>query len=219
MALGLAAGLPVLLAFGGSKGARSINRALLACLPELLVEMQVVHITGELDWPEVEAARSAMSHSSTSTVSLIDRYHAFPYLYNEMGAALTVADLVLSRAGASTLGEFPLFGLPAILVPYPHAWRYQQVNAQYLERHGAAQIVQDADLSEQLLPVIRDLISSPAKREKMSQAMTSLARQDAAHTISKLLYSLADRSLAAGNTATAKNSGARNLNRQEGIKK
>jgi UDP-N-acetylglucosamine--N-acetylmuramyl-(pentapeptide) pyrophosphoryl-undecaprenol N-acetylglucosamine transferase len=129
-ALHLDPALPVLLVFGGSKGARSINRALLEALPGLLPEMQVLHISGNLDWPEVEAARSALSTGEAAAWA--ERYHAFPYLHDEMGAALAAADLVVARAGASTLGEFPALGLPAILVPYPHAWRYQKVNADYL---------------------------------------------------------------------------------------
>ena len=202
----------MLLVFGGSKGARSINRALLAALPELLKDMQIVHISGTLDWPEVESAREALPQRLVE-VAWAERYHAFAYLHAEMGAALAAADLVVNRAGASSLGEFTAFGLPAILVPYPHAWRYQQVNAEYLERHGAAHIIQDADLSEQLLPAIRDLISNPSKRENMRQAMSSLARLDAAQSISKLLYGLADRSLA------VKNTNAGDLYRQEGIRK
>lgn len=190
-ALGLIPDLPTLLVFGGSKGARSINRALLAVLPDLLAEMQVVHISGKLDWPEVEAVRATLIDKLGSDGSVIDRYRVYPYLYDEMGAALTVADLVLSRAGASTLGEFPLFGLPAILVPYPHAWRYQHVNAQYLAQRGAALVIEDAELPARLLPLVRELIHDHDRRERMSRAMRALARPSAAKSVAQLLQSLA----------------------------
>lgn len=175
---------PTLLVFGGSKGARSINRALLAKLPQLLEEMQIVHISGHLDWPEVAAIKTNLSED------LASRYHAYPYLHEEMGAALRVADIVVSRAGASVLGELPLFGLPAILVPYPYAWRYQEVNARYLERWGAAVVIQDERLADELLPAVRKLISNRRQREKMQQAMLSLAKPNAAESIAELLHGL-----------------------------
>ncbi len=148
---------PVLLVSGGSKGARSINNAVLANLPALVEMAQVIHITGELDWPVVEAKMKEL------TTDAICPLPAFPYLHEEMGAALAAADLALSRAGASTLGEYPLFGLPAILVPYPHAWRYQKVNADYLVQHGAAVMLEDAKLSDQLLPTVNDLLESSSE--------------------------------------------------------
>ena len=64
------------------------------------------------------------------------------------------ADLAVCRAGASTLGELPLFGLPAVLIPYPYAWRYQKVNADYLAKHGAALVLEDAMMKDELLPTI-----------------------------------------------------------------
>ncbi len=184
-ALQLRADLPVLLVFGGSKGARSINNALFAALPELLQEMQVIHITGQLDWPAVETIRSRLDEHQ------IERYHAYPYLHDEMGAALRLADLVVARAGASTLGEFPLFGLPAILVPYPYAWQYQKVNAQYLADRQAAIVITDEDLPAQLLPTVRKLMQDTEKRAALQQAMRSLARPTAANTIASLLLQLA----------------------------
>jgi UDP-N-acetylglucosamine--N-acetylmuramyl-(pentapeptide) pyrophosphoryl-undecaprenol N-acetylglucosamine transferase len=108
-----------------------------------------------------------------------------------MGAALSAADLVLSRAGASCLGEYPLFGLPAILVPYPYAWRYQQVNAQYLERHGAAVIVRDQDLADQLVPQVRRLLDNPQKLAQMRSSMRDLAQPRAAQDIAGMVRSLA----------------------------
>lgn len=128
----LAPGRPTLFVFGGSRGARNINRALMAVLPELLTEAQIIHVSGTLTWPEVEA------NAATLPTGLRDYYRPYPYLHDEMGAAFRAADLVLARAGASMLGECPAFGLPAILVPLTFAWRYQKVNADYLTDHGAA---------------------------------------------------------------------------------
>ncbi len=177
--------LPVLLVFGGSKGARSINQALAGALPELLQEMQVIHITGKLDWQMMEQTRASLPTEQ------LNRYRPYPYLYDEIGAAMKLADLAITRAGASILGELPLFGLPAILVPYPYAWRYQRVNASFLVKRGAAEVIEDAQLVEQIVPKVRELMADHAKREKMSQNMHSLAKPDAAASIASLIISLA----------------------------
>lgn len=182
--------LPTLLVFGGSRGARSINRAISPILSELLKTQQIIHISGKLDWHEIK--EDSIKLKKTFTPKLFNRYHPFPYLHDEMGAALTVSDLVVSRAGASTLGEFPIFGIPAILVPYPHAWKYQYVNAQYLEKQGAALVVRDEDLPTQLLSIIQRTITDNKKLEKMRSSMRKLAQPGAAEAISKLLGSLSN---------------------------
>jgi UDP-N-acetylglucosamine--N-acetylmuramyl-(pentapeptide) pyrophosphoryl-undecaprenol N-acetylglucosamine transferase len=187
--LGLKENLPVLLVFGGSRGARSINRALLSGLPELLSLVQVVHISGSLDWAEIETARERFAVELPD--ALFNRYHAYSYLHEEMGAALAAADLVVSRAGASCLGEYPLFGLPAILVPYPHAWRYQRVNAAYLEERGAAVVVEDQELVEQLVPQVRSLLNDHQRLARMSSAMRALDKPEAAREIAVMVRSLA----------------------------
>lgn len=184
-ALNLQPDLPTLLVFGGSQGARSINRAIFPSLPELLGEMQIVHLTGKLNWPEVAQVRHGLTPEQD------ERYHPHPYLHAEMGAAFKAADLVVSRAGASSLGEFPLFRLPAILVPYPYAWRYQKVNAEYLERHGAAIMVKDAELPEKIVPLVRDLMRDQPRRAEMSKAMQSLNQPEAAASIGRMLVDLA----------------------------
>ncbi len=181
--------LPVLLVVGGSKGARSINQAIIASLPLLLEMAQVIHLSGELDWEAIQSARAGL------TSAQMRRYHVFPYLHEEMGAALACADLVVARAGASTLGEFTFFGLPAILIPYPHAWRYQKVNADYLAQRGAAIIVKDELLGRELLTVVKDLLQNPSKRRAMSAAMKSLARPRAAQAIAEQLLALGGRRL------------------------
>ncbi len=182
--LGLLADRFTLLVTGGSTGARSINRALLPILPDLLGEMQVIQISGKLDWPEVEEARKQLP------ADLAENYRAFPYL-DEMGAALAAADLAVSRSGASTLGEYPLFGLPAILAPYPHAWRYQKVNAAYLIERGAALSIEDAQLASELLPAVQKLCRDPQRLLRMRVAMQSLARPQAALRLANLVRGLA----------------------------
>ena len=182
--LGITGSLPVLLVSGGSKGARSINLAVLSNLPALLAKFEVIHISGERDWPNVKTMRTELP------VELAARYHPMSYLH-EMGAALASADLVVSRAGASTLGEYPLFGLPAILVPYPHAWRYQKVNADYLTRRGAAILLEDHHLHDELLVTLNVLLENPNKLKAMRAAMFELSHPRAAEKIASALIQLA----------------------------
>jgi UDP-N-acetylglucosamine--N-acetylmuramyl-(pentapeptide) pyrophosphoryl-undecaprenol N-acetylglucosamine transferase len=174
---------PVLLVMGGSTGARSINQALSGVLEPVLELTQVVHVSGKLDWPWVEEQRESLPSA------LKARYHAFSYLH-EMGTALAAADLTVCRAGASTLGELPFFGLPAVLVPYPHAWRYQRVNAEWLVGRGAAVQVDDVRLPEELLPTVRQLLSDRAALKSMSSRMRGLARPDAAARLADTLLGL-----------------------------
>ncbi len=183
-ALDLEPGRPILLAMGGSRGAQSINQALWAGLRDMLLHLQVVHITGVSNWSEATAVRGRLPrHLETA-------YHPFPYLHERMGAALAAADLVISRAGASTLGEYPLFGLPAVLVPYPYAWRYQQTNAQHLARRGAAVVLPDAELDARLLPTILGLIQDPARLQAMGRAASEMAKPEAAAIIGEALLAL-----------------------------
>jgi UDP-N-acetylglucosamine--N-acetylmuramyl-(pentapeptide) pyrophosphoryl-undecaprenol N-acetylglucosamine transferase len=176
---------PVLMVFGGSKGARSINQALAAGLGKLLTETQIIHVSGQLDWETARLAAERLPEHARQ------RYRLYPYLHERMGAAFTIADLVAARAGASTLGEFPAFGLPAVLIPYPHAWRYQKVNAQYLVDRRAAILLQDEELPDRLVPVVLELIRDPEQRARMQASMRGLARPQAADDIASELFALA----------------------------
>lgn len=182
--LGISSKLPVLLVFGGSQGAHSINLAVLNNLRPLLEKCEIIHLSGEGDWQLVKGTREQLP------VELAARYHAMSYLH-EMGAALASADLVVSRAGASSLGEFPLFALPAILVPYPYAWRYQKVNADYLTRRGAAIVLQDNRLDDELLVTLNVLLENPNKLKAMRAAMFELSHPRAAEKIASALMDLA----------------------------
>ncbi len=167
-AFNLEPGRPTLMVFGGSRGAQAINRALMGILPTLLETMQIIHISGTLTWMEVEANVKTLPEEMRAF------YRAFPYLHDEMGYAFRAADLVLSRAGASMLGESTAFGLPSILIPLAWAWRYQKVNADYLCERGTAVQLTDETLETELLPTIQNLMADSDKLTQMSQAARAL---------------------------------------------
>ena len=169
----LETGRKTLFVFGGSRGARSINRALVHILPQLLDAYQVIHISGTLDWPEVEQAAQALP------AGLRAFYRPYAYLHEQMGPAFRAADLVVARAGASMLGECPAFGLPSILVPYPYAWRYQKVNADYLADRGAALRLDDEHLTTELWPAVQGLLSDEERLAEMAAAARALDIPDA----------------------------------------
>lgn len=191
--LGLQADLPVLLVFGGSRGARSINRALVAALPELLPVCQVVHVTGQTGWEESYAAAQATLQQAVERGQIdnhaLVRYHPHAYMH-DMVHALVAADLVVARAGAATLGEFPAAKLPAVLAPYPFAGQHQDANARYLADRGAALVIPDKDLAERLKPALLDLLGHPERLQTMSAAAAALAKPDAAANIAAELIAL-----------------------------
>jgi UDP-N-acetylglucosamine--N-acetylmuramyl-(pentapeptide) pyrophosphoryl-undecaprenol N-acetylglucosamine transferase len=187
--LGLRAGedaLPALLVFGGSQGAHSINQAVCEGIDVLLEKAQVIHISGPSDAEWTQARRESLPES------LRGRYHVYPYLHEEMVDALLAADLVVSRAGASTLGEFPAAGLPAVLVPYPHAGAHQWDNAGYLVEAGVAVAIADAEIEKDLVPTVLNLLADRDRRASMRQAARGLARPEAAQRVGELLIKLAD---------------------------
>ena len=179
---GLTDDKPVLFVFGGSRGAKSINDSLMALLPNILDRVQVIHISGTLTWPETETfAASLPEHLKTN-------YRPFPYLHDEMGLAFRSADLVVARAGASMMGECPLFGTPAILVPYPYAWRYQKINADFLVDRGAGIRLDDEKLKTDLEQVVTELlIDNPDRLKEMKKAAQSLHRPGAADRLAEAI--------------------------------
>jgi len=170
-----------LLVFGGSRGSRSINSAVSAIAPALLADgLQILHISGQLDWEQVEAANAQLSAAQRA------QYQVFAFL-PDIGQAFAASDLVISRAGAATLAEYPQLGLPAILVPYPHAWRYQQVNADFLVERGAAIRLDDDRLGTDLLPAVRELLGDEGRLAAMRAASEALRQPNGAANIARLL--------------------------------
>ncbi|MFN2222493.1 MAG: undecaprenyldiphospho-muramoylpentapeptide beta-N-acetylglucosaminyltransferase [Chloroflexota bacterium] len=180
-------GRRTVLVTGGSRGARSINRALMRILPQLLDSFQIIHLSGTLDWAEVEANARELAEDHRAY------YRPYPFLHERIGAAFRSADVVVARAGASMLGECPAFGLPAILVPYPYAWRYQKVNADYLAERGAAMTLVDERLTEELLPTLIDLLADDERLARMSAAARNLSVFDAEDRLAQAVRGLAQR--------------------------
>jgi UDP-N-acetylglucosamine--N-acetylmuramyl-(pentapeptide) pyrophosphoryl-undecaprenol N-acetylglucosamine transferase len=175
----------VLLAFGGSRGASAINAAVEEALDGLLEIGDVIHVCGAQDYARLEARRQEMSEDRRG------RYHLFEYLHEDMPAALKAADVVISRAGASILGEFTVAGVAAILVPYPYAGQHQRQNAAYLADRGAAIILENDNLSgSTLLSTVSGLMRDEPRLNALRGSAARLARPDAAARLATLLRSL-----------------------------
>jgi UDP-N-acetylglucosamine--N-acetylmuramyl-(pentapeptide) pyrophosphoryl-undecaprenol N-acetylglucosamine transferase len=189
-ALALPADESVLFVVGGSTGARSINRAVLAALPRLLPRAHVIHVAGAHGIDEARMAAAALSTEQRT------RYRVFEYLHEEYGPALAAADLMVGRAGASVLGELPAFGLPGVLVPGTFAGGHQRHNADWLVEVGAAVRLDDEELQQEdtLTTTILSLLDDPTRRRAMAAAARALDRPEAAARIADLLSSLAGRS-------------------------
>jgi UDP-N-acetylglucosamine--N-acetylmuramyl-(pentapeptide) pyrophosphoryl-undecaprenol N-acetylglucosamine transferase len=175
----------IITVFGGSQGAHSINEAVRENLAQLLQTAQVLHISGRQDEAILQGHRAALPEPENS------RYHLFGYLDQEMPMALAAADVVIARAGAATLGEFPAVGVPGVLVPYPFAGRHQEMNAGFLTSRGAAVMIQDENLPRDLVPTVEGLLADKARLQGMGAAMRALARPEAAKNIAKLLVQVA----------------------------
>ena len=167
-----------LLVFGGSRGARSLNRAMTAALERLAgapVPPRICHQTGPDDEAAVRAAYGAYP---------AERCEVLPFLH-DMPARLAAADLVVCRAGASTLSELAVAGRASILVPYPHAADdHQRHNAEAMQAAGAAVMLRDAELDgERLARTILDLTTDRERLREMGRAARRLGRPRATEEI------------------------------------
>ncbi|TML45967.1 MAG: undecaprenyldiphospho-muramoylpentapeptide beta-N-acetylglucosaminyltransferase [Actinobacteria bacterium] len=165
----------VLLVLGGSQGALRLNELAVECWGA--AGPVVLHLCGERDY---EALRDRVSRAD---------YRLLPFT-DEIGAAYGAADLALARAGGS-VWELAAAGLPAVLVPYPHATAdHQTKNARRLEAAGGAVVVPEVEL-DRVPPLVDELLSDAPRRERMRRAMLEVARPDAAAEIADELVALA----------------------------
>ncbi|MBN1826030.1 MAG: undecaprenyldiphospho-muramoylpentapeptide beta-N-acetylglucosaminyltransferase [Candidatus Eisenbacteria bacterium] len=169
------------LVLGGSQGARGLNRLVIGALRLWGREgegAQVLFQTGEADWETVR--------DSCGRIAPLVRPHPF---LDEMGDAYAAADLVICRAGASTLAEINAVGLPAVLVPFPAATdRHQSKNALHLARSGAAIAREEEEWTpEALLVAVQGLLENEKLRSEMANRSRALGRPDAAERIAARL--------------------------------
>jgi UDP-N-acetylglucosamine--N-acetylmuramyl-(pentapeptide) pyrophosphoryl-undecaprenol N-acetylglucosamine transferase len=178
-------GVPTLLVFGGSQGARAINQAMIESLTGLRAKIPGIHIihqTGQRDYDLVLAAYQ------TSGIS--GEVHKF---IDDMPETFGRADLLVCRSGASTVGEITAAGRPAIFVPFPAAADdHQNVNARALERAAAAVVVEETNLgASYLVETIVALMSDGPRLRSMSAAAKSLAHPTAVEEIAEMVRKLA----------------------------
>jgi UDP-N-acetylglucosamine--N-acetylmuramyl-(pentapeptide) pyrophosphoryl-undecaprenol N-acetylglucosamine transferase len=174
---------PVVLIMGGSQGAVRVNNAVLDDLHQLIQDTQVLHITGQKD------AERAGKEVAKQGIATKEGYKALPYITaEEIALAYAAADVVVSRAGANTIAELAALGKPAILIPNAAMAAHQLVNAQRLAKADAVILLPEEELGPgALAAVVSRLLGKPADRRKLSQAISSFNKPDAADRMANLL--------------------------------
>jgi UDP-N-acetylglucosamine--N-acetylmuramyl-(pentapeptide) pyrophosphoryl-undecaprenol N-acetylglucosamine transferase len=186
---GLRPDVPTVLVFGGSQGARSLNRAIVEAHSRWATDgLQVLHAAGRALYPEAARAwQHARAHGADVQVELLD-------FIDDMADAYAAADVVVCRAGATSIAELTVLGIPAVLVPYPHATGdHQTANARALEHAGGAVLVEDAELDgARLHAAVEPLLTDLARHAEVAAASRAFGRPDAAGNVARLVLAQLD---------------------------
>jgi UDP-N-acetylglucosamine--N-acetylmuramyl-(pentapeptide) pyrophosphoryl-undecaprenol N-acetylglucosamine transferase len=177
----------VMLIFGGSQAVRRFNAAVVEALPRVVERGYVIHVSGDAGYAEALASRERLPDE------LQTRYRPYPFLRTDMLASLVAADLVVGRAGSSTLAEVTALGIPSVIVPYPHAAGHQVANARVLADAGAARLVRDEDFDADALVAAADLLADATTLAAMSIAARGFGRPGAADAVAALVMAAAAR--------------------------
>ena len=177
-----------ILVTGGSQGARRINRAVTGSMVKLLSddpELRIVHQCGSLDRAVVAAAAAALP------AALAARYTEGDF-FDDMAVRMAASDLVVMRAGGSSIAECSALGRPMIVVPYPHAGGHQRHNATPYVDAGAAMVIDDAECTPARLGAeIIALVADPARWRRMAAASAALGLPDATDSVVRLIVEAA----------------------------
>jgi UDP-N-acetylglucosamine--N-acetylmuramyl-(pentapeptide) pyrophosphoryl-undecaprenol N-acetylglucosamine transferase len=177
---------PVILILGGSQGAQRVNDLILAILPNLLGQFELLHQTGEKNFAKVRAEAEV-----TIPKGLEKYYHPFPFFREEeIKQAYAAANLVIARAGAGLIFEIAAVGKPSILIPLPEAAQGHQVkNAYAFAAKGAAVVLEEENMTPNFFwEKLNYLFTRPMELEKMRQATALLARPTAARQVAEYLF-------------------------------
>ena len=189
---GLDANKLTILISGGSRGARSINNAMIEVHQHFKAnkEVQLLHVTGKSEYNDIVDKLQKQGINDENNGNIIIK----PYLY-DMPKALATADLAIFRAGAVGLAELTAKGIPAILVPYPYAAEnHQEHNALAMQKKGAAFVIKDSALAASvLIHKIEELLCDKEKLNKMAQASKAMGRPNAADKIAEMAISLVEK--------------------------
>lgn len=171
--LGLQENLPVVLCFGGSQGAQSINDSLIRIIKKHKnTNYQIIWAAGPAQY---ELVKDSLKECNME-IEHLGKVKIVPYIYN-MGEIMNVVDLVVCRSGAMTITEISNIGKPAIFIPFPFATEnHQEYNAKVLEKVGAAKIILDKNLTADLLnDMIENLVKDKEKLQKMGENAKNIA--------------------------------------------
>jgi UDP-N-acetylglucosamine--N-acetylmuramyl-(pentapeptide) pyrophosphoryl-undecaprenol N-acetylglucosamine transferase len=166
--------------FGGSQGSKRINEVIVEFILSKEFKdypFQIIFVTGDNFYKEIKERLKA-----------IEKVSIIPYLY-DISSAYSAADIVISRAGACSISEITLWGLPSILIPYPYAaYKHQEKNAFYLKENMAAEVILEEDLNkERLANTLIELYSNPAKLEEMRKNSKSLSNPKASENMVEVI--------------------------------
>lgn len=188
--LGLEKEVPTILILGGSQGAAKINEAVLSAVPDLVSFANIIHQTGTANFKNVESVSNVALANSPHA----KRYHAISYL-NEVSLqrAASAADVVVSRAGATSIAEIGLWKKPAILIPIPESISHdQRTNAYAYARTGAAVVLEEENLSPHLLvSEIKRITNDPELGRRMGASAEGFTDPDAARLLANEILSIA----------------------------
>jgi UDP-N-acetylglucosamine--N-acetylmuramyl-(pentapeptide) pyrophosphoryl-undecaprenol N-acetylglucosamine transferase len=180
--------IPTVLIFGGSIGSNAINQLTFASLKLILGKYQVIHLTGDKDLDLANKVAKELP------MSLRKYYKAFGFLKNKMGYAYSVADIIVSRAGANTIAEIAYWAKPSIIIPLgSSANNHQNINAEILSNAGAARVVkQDKLTSLGFVSTIDNLMSSKNDRDYLSKNISKFYNPDASTKLAQLIYQIGE---------------------------